>query len=377
MSEAGLSVAAVVASRGVDVEFTVAPGEVLAIVGPNGAGKSTVAAVIAGLLDADSAVIRIGDRTLTDTTRGVHVRAHDRGVGLLLQDPLVFPHMSVRGNVEFAARRRRATPGLRGGARTRRDARAAAAAWLSRVGVPELAGHKPGRLSGGQAQRVALARALAAEPDVMLLDEPLAGLDVAAAAEMRTLLRTLAAAGGARAMLVITHDLLDVLTLADRVLVLEAGTISELGPTTAVLTAPRSRFGARFAGINLVRGVLCAPATVRGPTAVWRGVAAEELAAGQQAVAVFTPAAVAVYRTQPHGSPRNSVEVRICGLEAIGSRVRVHTDEQADGAPGLAADVTAEAVAELGLAVGDRVWFTVKAQEVGVHAAARAPGVSP
>ena len=370
MSGEELVVSATVADRGVDVEFSAAPGEVLAVVGPNGAGKSTVAAVIAGLIDATSALVRVGARTLTDTGRGVQVPIHDRRVGLLSQDPLVFPHMTVLGNVEFAARQRQ---------RDRRSARRSASTWLSAVfpgssGVPELARRKPHQLSGGEAQRVALARALAAGPDVLVLDEPLAGLDVAAGASMRAVLRTLAAAPDPPTMLLITHDLLDVLALADRVLVLEDGAVAEVGAAEAVLTAPRSRFGARFAGVNLVRGPLTEPGVVCSAAALWRGVSPEPLTVGEQAVAVFPPAAVAVYRTRPDGSPRNCVQVRISRLEPTGSAVRVHAEPQADGAPGLAADVTPQAVAQLGLAVGDQVWFSVKAQEVGVHAAARAAG---
>ena len=372
MSGGELVVCAAVADRGVDVEFSAAPGEVLAVVGPNGAGKSTVAAVIAGLIDATSALVRVGARTLTDTGRGVQVPIHDRRVGLLSQDPLVFPHMTVLGNVEFAARQRQPD---------RRSARRSASTWLSAVfpgrsgaGMPELARRKPHQLSGGEAQRVALARALAAGPDVLVLDEPLAGLDVAAGASMRAVLRTLAAAPDPPTMLLITHDLLDVLALADRVLVLEDGAVAEVGAAEAVLTAPRSRFGARFAGVNLVRGPLTEPGVVRSAAALWRGVSPEPLTVGEQAVAVFPPAAVAVYRTRPDGSPRNCVQVRISRLEPTGSAVRVHSESQADGAPGLAADVTPQAVAQLGLAVGDQVWFSVKAQEVGVHPAARAAG---
>ena len=169
---AELHVAATVAARRFDVEFDVAAGEVLAVLGPNGAGKSTALHVIAGLLRPDTGVVRVGGRTLTDTAAGIQVATHDRRVGLLLQDPLLFPHLSVQANVEFA-------PRSRGAGRAR--ARAAAERWLGEVGVSDLAGRKPGQLSGGQAQRVAIARALAAEPEVLLLDEPLAGLDVAVA----------------------------------------------------------------------------------------------------------------------------------------------------------------------------------------------------
>jgi len=365
-----LEVSAAVSGRGLDVAFRVPAGEVLAVLGPNGSGKSTTAAVIAGLLQADRAVVRVGNRTLTDTARGVNVAVHDRRIGLLLQDPLLFPHMSVLGNVVFAARRHS-------------EARSRAQGWLEQVGAGDLGDRRPGSLSGGEAQRVALARALAAEPEVLLLDEPLAGLDVDAAAAVRGVLRDLltgSASGesGPRPALLITHDLLDVLGLADRVMVLEAGGIAEIGPVADVLAAPRSRFGARIAGVNVVRGLLAGPATLRSADGqLWHGISAATLVAGAEAVAVFLPSAVAVYRDQPYGSPRNSVRVPIAQLESTGGAVRVRAAEQADGTPGLAADVTPEAVADLRLMVGETVWFTVKTQEVSLHVAWRSGTVKP
>jgi molybdate transport system ATP-binding protein len=214
---------------------------------------------------------------------------------------------------------------------------------------------------------VALARALAAEPDVLLLDEPLAGLDVSAATAVRKVLRRVLARDG-RSAVMITHDLLDVLTLADRVIVVESGRIVESGSAAVILATPRSRFGARFAGVNLVGGT-AAPAGVLNTEwgTTWHGSPASDVVAGDSAVALFSPAAVAVYRDKPHGSPRNTVEVTVAELDSRGAVIRVRADEQPDGAPGLAADITAESAAELRLAPGDRVYFSVKAQEVAVH----------
>ena len=359
-----------VAQRGLDVEFSVAAGEVLAVLGPNGAGKSTTVAVIAGLLRADDAVVRVGNRILTDTDRGVCVPVHDRRIGVLMQDPLLFPHLTAIGNVTFAARRHA----------DRSEARPRARRWLAEVGADDLADRAPDELSGGQAQLVALARALAAEPEVLLLDEPLAGLDVAGAATARSVLRRVLAAES-RTALLITHDLIDVLTLADRVLVLEAGKVVESGRVADVLVAPRSDFGARIAGVNLVRGRMVGPGTLCDAAGMnWHGVIAAEdsgsparepITMRQECVAVFAPAGVAVYREQQHGSPRNSVRVRIAALETTGGVVRVRAAAQADGAAGLSADVTPESVAEMRLQVGEQVWFTVKTQAVGIHPAAR------
>ena len=359
-----------VAQRGLDVEFSVAAGEVLAVLGPNGAGKSTTVAVLAGLLRADDAVVRVGNRILTDTDRGVCVPVHDRRIGVLMQDPLLFPHLTAIGNVTFAARRHA----------DRSEARPRARRWLAEVGADDLADRAPDELSGGQAQLVALARALAAEPEVLLLDEPLAGLDVAGAATARSVLRRVLAAES-RTALLITHDLIDVLTLADRVLVLEAGKVVESGRVADVLVAPRSDFGARIAGVNLVRGRMVGPGTLCDAAGMnWHGVIAAEdsgsparepITMRQECVAVFAPAGVAVYREQQHGSPRNSVRVRIAALETTGGVVRVRAAAQADGAAGLSADVTPESVAEMRLQVGEQVWFTVKTQAVGIHPAAR------
>ncbi|WP_409366106.1 TOBE domain-containing protein [Mycolicibacterium elephantis] len=166
----------------------------------------------------------------------------------------------------------------------------------------------------------------------------------------------------------VTHDILDVLTLADRVIVLEAGRVAETGSAAATLATPRSRFGARFAGVNLVSGVVGADGALTTRTGMsWHGSQAADLVAGDSAVALFYPAAVAVYRDRPHGSPRNTVEVTVAELDSRGPAIRVRAEDQPDGAPGLAADITAESAAELRLAPGDRIYFAVKAQEVSIH----------
>jgi len=353
----------VVDARGVDVAFSVPPGRVLAILGPNGAGKSTALHVLAGLVRPDAGTVRVGDRLLTESPDGVQVDTHDRRVGLLMQDALLFPHLSVEANVAFGARH---------GRRSRRaESREVATRWLAEVGVAELADRAPRQLSGGQAQRVALARALAADPEVLLLDEPLSGLDVDVAAAMRTVLRRFLVRDG-RSSVMVTHDLLDVVTLADEVVVVEAGRVVEAGPTATVLAAPRSGFGARFAGINLVRGRVGATSTlVAGSGRVWHGVLDDDLGAGtdESAVATFHPSSVAVYREEPHGSPRNTVEVVLAELDGRGPAIRVRAEPQSDGSPGLSADITAESAADLRLAPGERVYFTVKSREVSIHRA--------
>ncbi|HEY2206775.1 MAG TPA: ATP-binding cassette domain-containing protein [Pseudonocardia sp.] len=350
-----------------DVALRVARGEVLAVLGPNGAGKSTVLGVLAGLLRPDEGRVELGGRVLTDTAARMHVPAHRRGVGLLAQQPLLFPHLSARANVEFGPR----CAGV-----TRAEATRVATGLLAEVDAAELATRRPGQLSGGQAQRVALARALAGGPELLMLDEPLAALDIDSAPAMRALLRR-TVRGAGRTALLVTHDVLDALVLADRVLVLGAGEVAEEGPTRDVLTRPRSAFAARIAGLNLVVGV-AVPDGLRAPDG--RVIAGTDGVAGggEPAVAVFAPAAVAVFREPPGGSPRTVLPVRLAGLEPRGEVVRLRADP-ADGGPawaeGLAADVTPAAVADLGggsgLVPGAELWFAVKATEVRVHPTAR------
>ena len=287
------------------------------------------------------------------TGASVHVAPHDRRTALLGQDPLLFPHLTALDNVAFGARSRGVS---------RPEARAQAQDWLDLVGVGELSDRRPGRLSGGQAQRVAVARALAAEPRLLLLDEPMAALDVDVAPAMRQTLRAVLAD---RTVLLVTHDVLDALLLADRVVVLDAGRVVEEGAASEVLSRPRSAFAARLAGLNLVAGTWSGT-EVRGEhgTAVHGLTADPAPSVGDRVVATFRPHAVAVYRQPVGGSPRNSFAVTITGLEPLGDLVRVRA--VADG-QSLAADVTVQSVAALELAAGQQVTFTVKATEVAVY----------
>ena len=252
---AELHVAATVAARRFDVEFDVAAGEVLAVLGPNGAGKSTALHVIAGLLRPDTGVVRVGGRTLTDTSAGIQVATHDRRVGLLLQDPLLFPHLSVQANVEFAPRSQGA--GRARGQSGRR--RAGWARWASRSWPAASPGSCPvARPSGWRSHgRWRPSRRSCCSTSRW------PGSTSRWRARCGPCCASVSAAAG-RATVLITHDLLDVLTLADRVMVVEAGGVAEIGPVAEVLAAPRSQFGARIAGVNVVRGTLDGPHVLRG-----------------------------------------------------------------------------------------------------------------
>ncbi len=349
-----LRLTASVAERGLAVSLDVAPGEVVAVLGPNGAGKSTLLSVAAGLLRPDAGEVRLDGTVLADET--TWMPPHRRQVALLAQQALLFPHLSVRDNVAFAPRSR---------GQGRRRAREAAEYWLAEVDASELAERKPAQLSGGQQQRVAVARALAAEPALLLLDEPMAALDVAAAPALRRLLgRVLQAAG--RSALLVTHDVLDALMLADRIVVLEGGRLVEDGPVRTVLSTPRSAFTARIAGLNLLPGRVTELGLRLADGREIVGPREDGAELGDAGVAVFRPSAVAVFREMPHGSPRNTVPARVDELEPRGEFVRVHANA-------LAADVTLGAVADLALQPGDEVLFSVKATEVRVLSSPREP----
>ena len=347
-----LELTASLADRHLDVSLEVATGEVIALLGPNGAGKSSILSIVSGMLQPDSGSVTLNGRRLVsvggDRSEAVWVPPHARGVALLAQDPLLFPHLTVLDNVAFGPRSR---------GRGRPEARGTAEHWLSEVGAADLAARKPHQLSGGQGQRVAIARALAAEPELLLLDEPMAALDVAVAPALRQVLKRVL---DSQTAIIVTHDLLDALLLADRVVVVEDGSIVESGPCAEVLTRPRSGFAARIAGLNLVRGRWDGHAVLTDEIRVTGIPAQSEPAPGDAAVAVFRPSAVAVFRTAPGGSPRNTVEVTVSAIEPHGDQIRVRAGD-------LAADITAAAAADLDLAPGSSAVFSVKATEVDVY----------
>lgn len=338
-----------------DVAFDVPAGTVLAILGPNGSGKSSVLGCLSGLLRPRRAAITLGGRALHG------LPAHDRGVGLVSQDPLLFPHLSVVDNVAFSPRSKGA-----GRARAREIARY----WLERVDAAEFADRRPAQLSGGQAQRVAVARALAGDPGLLLLDEPLAALDIDAAPAIRGLLRRVLGGANTRATVLVTHDPLDALALADHVLVMVGGRAVERGTAREVLAAPRTPFTARIAGLNLVAGVAIGEGLRTGDGRLVAGMLAPDTEAGKPAVAVFAPSAVSVYPAGDDrpGSPRNTVTAVVGTLEPHGPVVRLRTT--GEGWPaGLSADLTPAAVADLALEPGTVVRLSIKATTVTVHPA--------
>ncbi|KQS15578.1 sulfate/molybdate ABC transporter ATP-binding protein [Frigoribacterium sp. Leaf186] len=341
-----LEFAAVVESRGFDVQLTVAEGETLAVLGPNGAGKSTLLALIAGLLRPDHGTARLAGRVLFDVDvhgRGPALRPHERGVSMLAQDALLFPHLSALDNVAF---------GPRSAGVTRREADRRAGDWLARVDATDLAGRRPAQLSGGQSQRIAVARALAADPDLLLLDEPMAALDVSVAPALRRTLRDVLAD---RTAIVVTHDVLDAFTLADRVVVLEGGRVVDAGPTRAVLERPTTPFAAGLAALNLLTGTAAGGdggvRLVDGTVVDARAV--DALVAGAAAAVAVRPSAVRVTTgvTGGRASTENVLDVVVTDLEPRGDLVRVRAGE-------VSADVPPGDVAALDLAPGTPVRFS-------------------
>ncbi|PPI18385.1 molybdenum ABC transporter ATP-binding protein [Rathayibacter sp. AY1D2] len=328
------------AARGIDVRIDVAEGETIALLGPNGAGKSTVLELIAGLVRADSGRATAGGDLLFDDRRWTP--PHRRPVALLAQDPLLFPHLSVRENAAF---------GPRSAGTGRARSRERAERELAAAGVADLADRRPGSLSGGQAQRVALARALATDPRLLLLDEPLAAVDARTAPVLRRMLREVLAD---RSAIVVTHDVLDAWTLADRVLVLHGGRVVEEGPTARVLTRPRTAFTAELAGLELLEGVRTATGLRTADGHELSGVAAEPVAVGAAVLAAVRPSAVSV--------GEGGLRAVITDVEQRGDAVRVRSAL-------LTADVPAADAARLDLAPGREAGFTVAPEDLLVYPA--------
>jgi len=327
-----------------DIDLTVEAGETVAVLGPNGAGKTTLLRALAGLVPIAGRVELDGD-VLDDSAIGRHVPTEERRVGIVFQDHVLFPHMTVLENVAFGLKRDRW--------RVARD-------WLDRANLGDKAGVMPGELSGGQAQRVALLRTLVTEPRLLLLDEPLAALDVSVRAEVRReLSRQLAGFTGIR--ILVTHDPLEAIALADRLVVLEQGKVVQTGLPSEVTARPRSRFVADLAGVNLLRG------TGKDDHIELDGgkvLAAPEAGDGD-VFAVIHPRAVALYLARPEGTPRNVWRARAEDLDLRGERVRVRLS----GPVPLVAEVTPSAVRDLRLDAGAEVWVAVKATEISVYPA--------
>ena len=382
---ADVRVAGTIAERGWKVDAELRPGLVTAVVGHNGAGKSTLAQVIAGTLRLDQGSARIGERVVDDAA--TFVPARRRGVAMVSQAPRIFTHMSVLANVAFPLR-------VRGVGRA--EARAAALEQLRAVGIDDLAHKRASDLSGGQAARVAIARALVFRPEVLILDEPTAALDVEATAQVSSVLRQRLTGAGITTLLV-SHDIAEVLALASHMIVMGDGRVVEEGEPARVLASPQSVFAARLAGLNIVAGpIAMRPGMVgvsvgegelwaadlsgfdsadAGRVDVASGDAADDVVSGGsgqggRVALTFPPEAVALSREESHASPRSVLPGVVAGIDVNGSLVSVRV--ALAGGVSVTSRVTASAWAELGLGVGDRLWASVKATQVrAIRIAAR------
>ncbi len=342
----------------VEIDLHVERGETVALVGPNGAGKSTVLRTVAGLQPISAGRLTFDGEPWDDPSAGTFVTARQRGTGSVFQNYLLFEHLSAVDNVAFGLRARRLD---------KHEAAAAARVALERLGVGDVTDRMPAAMSGGQAQRVALARALVLKPAVVLLDEPLAALDASSRGAVRRdlprwLTESRAGDGGPSARIVVTHDPVDAHALADRVVVLEQGRVTQVGTLGDLAARPRSTYVADLLGTNLLQGSLCGSRfDVAGGAVLVVGV---HDAADGAAVAAIRPAAVSLHRSRPEGSPRNVWETTIAGIDRSNDRVRVRLGAPID----LVVEVTEAGLDALAAGAGQQIWAAVKASEIAVVA---------
>jgi molybdate transport system ATP-binding protein len=334
-----------------DLPLRIPPGRTVALLGPNGAGKSTAVAALAGLVPVDRGYVRLGERTLDDPARGLHLPPERRRVGVVFQDYALFPHLTVLSNVAF---------GLRSRGASRRRSHATALGRLRSLGLEELADRKASALSGGQAQQVALARALVTEPDLLLLDEPLSALDVTTRVRLRRdLAGHLDEFAGPK--LLITHEPTEAFLLADEIHVIEEGKVTQVGTADDIRLRPRTPYVADLAGSNLLAGVASGGFVSTGA----RRLRVAETGLEGPVLAAIHPRAISIHLVEPEGSPRNTWRTAVDLIEDLGERVRLNVGEPLP----LTVEVTPEALSALRLEVGSVVWVSIKATEIRVETA--------
>ncbi len=329
-----------------DLELEARPGAPVALAGPSGAGKTSVLRVVAGLLHPDRGRVSVSGEPWTDTERGLSLPPERRGCGFVFQGYALFPHLRAWENVAYGLGHRR------------RAHRARAVELLDRFGIARLADAKPAQLSGGERQRVALARTVARRPRALLLDEPLAALDVQTrAGAARELSGAIAAAGVPT--LIVTHDFAEAALLADRVAVLDRGKVVQRGTPAELADSPASAFVADLTGAVVLRGEARAEGGLTAVALDGGGrITSTDAARGRVAASVY-PWEIAVEPpgAAAAGSALNRLDAEVLNVTTVGNRARVGLF----AGQHLTAEITAESASRLGLAAGSRVAATWKA----------------
>jgi molybdate transport system ATP-binding protein len=363
-----------------DINFSAGKGKTTVLLGESGAGKSTVLRLLAGLFHPEHGHISLEGKTYFDSERNVAIPPQERPFGYVFQDYVLFPHLTTYENVAF---------GLRAQHLPRKIVRQRVGEALEQVHLAGYDQRRPAQLSGGQQQRVAIARALALRPQLLLLDEPLAALDVQTRREVRQELRNLLSSAGITTVMV-THQYLEALLFGYHILVLEQGHVIQQGSHGDLLQYPRSSYIAELVGMNFFRGrVICCEAgamcTIQlqnnGRPGIELSAALEEQTRklpkpGDEAFVLVDPRSITLYQTLPDSSARNVVQGTIVQVLHLGTpfgnnsedsgRVRVSISVD-DSVPLLTAEVTEASASRMELSEGKLMYATFKATEAKAY----------
>ena len=322
-----------------DVELQLQHGEVIAVLGPNGAGKTSLLHALLGWLELESGWIMVNGEVIDSPDTDSYVPPQHRPFGMVFQDGLLFPHMSVEKNILFGAGKDFNLKPL-----------------AESLQANELLAKFPSELSAGERQRAAIARSLAARPKVLFLDEPFSALDIQGKRRGRSLLKE-ALAIGVSGCLIVPHDLVDAFTLADRVMIIEGGKLTQFDVPDRIRSRPGSEWIADLVGWNYYEGIgEGSVVTLPHGTTIFT---AQDDLDGPTSISI-NPASVSIFRSQPSGSPRNSWLSSIQSIEILGGRARVSLVGEID----ICADITITAANELRQLISSEVWVSVKATEV-------------
>jgi molybdate transport system ATP-binding protein len=339
-----------------DARFEAPTPGVIALFGRSGCGKTTVVDLLAGLNQEGTGSIILNDRYWLDTQRDIKVAAEKRRVGYVFQDARLFPHYSVRGNLNYGARRAPQAPS----AQAFDDV-------VQLLGLITLLDRRPGKLSGGEKQRVALGRALLSQPDLLLLDEPLAALDAARREEVLPYLERLRDHFSIP-MIFVSHSYEEVLRLATHMVVMDAGRVTASGDVGTVSMMPalqaivgREAMGAVVEGSIVNIDVATQLADMRIGSGMLR-IPAQSLRIGQHTRVHLLARDIILAVTEPKGlSVRNQLRGTVVRITAQGGADLIEVDV---GGTTILSRITSAATAELALRAGSPVWVLVKAVSV-------------